>query len=315
MSESDDKLIKIFKKNPVYVSAHNDADGVTSAVLLSYALPTKTVFPKNFGEVDPSYDIIVDQVPRDATFSNIVFDHHPGHPDEANRGYTLVYDTVPASLIVYRFVKNKIPKHMLWKVVVGVCGDGQPELIPTEVWDACPELCNEIVMNKRGKYGKYVGSVPMWDSLSAPINYACRLAKAGPELAYNLLRSFITPLDLIREPAFKSCRDEIIKDIEATVDGLQLVDCGKVIFGEIRSENKIESLISYRYLKKSKVVCMVNSHSKSISIRGVYTKWLLDKLQPKGWEVGGHAGFAGGNLGAKTAKELLKDIMKACNGE
>jgi hypothetical protein len=308
----EDKLSAIFKKNPVYVSAHNDADGVTSAVLLSYAFPAKVSFPKTFGEADSSIDIIVDQVPKDPTFPNIVFDHHPGHPDENNRGYTLVWDTVPASLIVYRFVKNKIPKHMLWKVVVGICGDGQPELIPSEVWDACPELCNEIVSSRRGRYGKYVGSRPVWDCLSAPINYSCRLAKSGPELAYNLLRSYMSPMDVIREPAFQTCREAILKEVEAVAEGLDLIDCGKVIFGEIRSENKIENLIAYRYVKKSKVVVMVNSQSKSISIRGIYTKWLLDKLQPKGWELGGHAGFAGGSLGTRTGKELLADIMKAC---
>ena len=301
--------LKKLLSRPIVVASHGDADGVSSAVLFSYAFVVKdVVFPDMFGDVDDSIDVVLDMRPRDPSYSNIVIDHHPEHPE--NRNYHLIWENVPTSLIVWKLVKDKISKNQWWKVVVGLCGDGAPELIPTEVWDTCPELFHEIVTQKSGRYGNFISRRPVWEMLSAPINFACRLKQVGPSFAYKLLRVAKSPMDIVYEDAFAVARETIMQEVNTIVSNLQVLDTGKILYGEIRSENKVEGLVAMKFTKPGRAVMIVNKETGNIALRGTLAMWAKEKLNARGWNFGGHPGWIGGNLENKSTRQLLNDILE-----
>jgi len=308
-----EQRLKQLLRKPIIVASHSDADGVSSAVLVSYVFSIrKIVFPEIFGDVDDSIDLLLDGVPRDPMFSNFVIDHHV-HPREEDRNYILYWKNKPTSLIVWELLKDKIPKKQWWKTVIGCCGDGQPELIPTEIWNSDPQLFYEITSIASGRYGKYVSSKPVWQSLSPLINYCCRLKKVGSNFAFNMLRSIQRPLEMIYEESFIAARDTIIDEVNTTISNLKAIDLGVFVYGEISSENKIEGLIAMRFVKPNKTVILVNSKTGTVVLRGVFSNYLIEKLKLRGWECGGHPGWAGLNLGDKKSKELLNDIISISN--
>ena len=181
--EKEKIVLDRLKKGIELLYTHDDADGITSAVLLAHAFPIKKVnCPEDFGDFEAKADLakgyqppdlVTDMVPKDPEYSGLVIDHHPSHPEESKRKYILVWDGIPTTGIVYKLFKDQIPKEYHWKVAVGLCGDGQPELIPAEIWTSCPSLLDSYTVPYE-KYGKITfGKIPVFLKLSAMINAPC----------------------------------------------------------------------------------------------------------------------------------------------
>jgi len=310
-SEIEDKLGHLIKG--CTVASHHDADGVTSLYLFSLVYPINFYhFPSLFGETESiryeneyhNIDVMLDMVPRNDLKNLIVIDHH-NHPDIHK--YYLIHDNVPTSLILYNLFKDLIPDEDKWKVCVGLVGDGRAELIPVELWDKFPVLLESLatVRTYRGNLSIYKNII--WYLLSSNINYACRVGKPG--VAYNSLKAAKYPTDIIRDSALNAARETInieLRDIEQRFTGL---DLGRILLYPIESEYVVESLLAAKLSsREKKLIIVINTRTGNGSIRGVLSNWLVSKLTPKGYELGGHPGYAGINIGKKSLEEFMNDL-------
>jgi len=310
--------LKSILKKPLIVFSHSDADGIASLVLFQLVfLVRRFVFPLDFGACEYVIektgevlvpDVMLDMRPSDPTWSGLCIDHHPGHPEE--RGYHLIWRDVPTGLILFDLLKEQMPRKYWWKLVCCLVGEGQPELIPTEVWDSCPSLFDEVVTEKSTwRERKFLVKTPVWMKMSSPNNYGARHAQVGPVGSYRALKVSETPHDLLDEPSLRTARDIITEEVNQTMRDLTAIECvnHRVIFAIVDSENTIQTLIAYRLSKeKGKATLVVNKHSGLITVRGILTTWLRDKLKPLGFVLEGHPGFMGGKLKEDQSVEDLK---------
>ena len=291
-------------------SAHRDADGVTSAVLLAHAGVIKEVFfPEDFGEVKfrgKIATLVVDQVPNDPTWDKICVDHHPDHPE--TRAYKLIHDSVPASLLVYRLVKDKIEYKYAWKVAVGLVGDGQPELIPLEIWENYPELLEEVG-NVRDYQGRtYLSTYPVYTLLSSYINAPCRLGQ--PYEAYIILKNATSPYDIVRNEKLKAFKDTLRKEADRILKNYSAIVIRSVILWIVSSDYNVGFLASRLQSDKSKTVVLVNEKTRQGSIRGALATLLKERLNRQGFKVGGHSGFCGFKLDKDQTVEEFVDALR-----
>jgi len=288
------------------LALHDDADGVSSAVLLSYVFKILRVWaPEDFGEWPiKSYlkdgkeeippDACVDMVPQDPNWQGLAIDHHPGHPPEDKRAYQLIHGDAPTAIVVYSLFKEVIPKEQRWKVVVGAVGDGQPELIPPEIWREFPVLLEETVTSWE-KYGKIeTNNFPVYLRLSSGINAACKLPEKW-YIAYSTLRNAKSPWDLLKDSSLKSAK-EIMADEKSKVyresTPIQLRN-GIRVWG-FNSETKIERTVAWEIWEKDKrTVVAVNMSTGRGSIRGTLATLVYEHLSQHGFRASGHPGFGG----------------------
>jgi len=135
--------VQELSRKEITVATHSDADGLYSAALLSLAIPVKIIkYPEEFGEVDKE-DICLDMIPLNPKYKGIVVDHHPLHP--SIHSYQLEWEPVPTGLIIFHQLGHCIPTSKWWLVVGSCIGDGQPELIPPEIFKASPDLLEETI--------------------------------------------------------------------------------------------------------------------------------------------------------------------------
>jgi len=307
----EERLKQILKK-PLVVASHSDADGVCSLVLFSYAfIVRKAVYPSIFGNVDNTIDVLLDGVPIDKEYSNIVIDHHTGHPN--NKSYYLVWDTVPTTLIVYRIVQEYIPEYCKWLCVPGLVGDGAADLIPSNIWDMYPELFYNTVKERTGRYGRYEYDSPVWQELSVLINAACRCVSIGPIVATKLLKQAKSPLDIVYNETLALARSTINEEMTNIFKDIQPIDTGKVIYAEVESENKVEGLTASRLIsrmsKRGRAAVVVNKTTGNVSVRGILATWVADKLNKLGYNIAGHPSYKGSNIDIKQIKKFKSDVI------
>lgn len=315
--ETRDSFLETIKERPI-IAAHGDADGISSAVLLSCIRePAEVLIPRLFGDASNA-DIMVDMVPAEG-FQGINIDHHPTQPD--NPSYTLVWADIPSSLIVYTLFRDKISSDEWWKVAIGCVGDGQEARIPVEVWDRWGELLEQEIavgfgyMKKdkdSGGGGMYAYLNPVWYRISSNVNMACRVGKG--EIAYRIARNASTPFDLISDPALLECRKKVNSEIVNIMKEQRPIDIkGKVEYWAFTSDIDVASLLATRLYGKSKVTTIaINQTTGKFSIRGVLSPYLVKKLEPFNIAtMGGHLGFIGANMNlGKSSKDLLDSLRK-----
>ena len=160
---------------PVTLRCHWDADGVTSGHFASFGINDSQVvvgtYEKGFGDTSQltKDDWILDMRPSDPKWDGNCIDHHLPH--DKKHKYRLISDDVPATLITWREFKKDIPKKEWWKIAIGLAGDGQPELIPTEVFQECPTLLKNVKTSVFQSYGKWkISTFPLYKLLSSNIN-------------------------------------------------------------------------------------------------------------------------------------------------
>lgn len=290
------------------LAMHDDADGLTSGVLLTFAFKTGEVTcPEDFGDwpivPDPTKNLKVpdaccDMIPKNPEWTGVCIDHHPGHPEPDKRKYKLIWGEVPATLMVYRLFKDIIPKEHRWKVAVGLVGDGQPELIPSEVWKDYPFLLENYTRAFVTKWGKTEFSqFPIFMRLSSNINAACKIPDKW-YVAYQVLKACKDPMQILEDPALLTAKDMIereTKRVQAEHHAIDLSAHFRV--WKIETEYRIERTLAWISEEAShKTTLVINDKTKRMSMRGPLSEFYCEELAKVGYSVHGHPGFAGGKL-------------------
>lgn len=294
------------------IRAHHDADGITTAYFTSHHVkePKIELWNGEFGDTKglKEGDWLCDMRPIKDTKGLNVIDHHG--PYSLKRSYHLIYDEVPASLIAWREFKDEIPKSEWWKVVIGVTGDGQPELLPFEIFKECPALLTPTKTYAGESYGKWKFSYfPTYKLLSSPINSLLR--KHMFDEAIELITEAKQPRDIIKNPkaltAKKDCKDERNK-IMASCDIKTFKNLNVVIFySDYRMSGYIASVVNGA--TDTTTMC-INSRTNRGSLRGDLALYWKERLSGlKYLNIDGHPGFMGASITVNT-ETLVEDVIK-----
>ncbi|MHC1572058.1 MAG: hypothetical protein ACXQTL_04845 [Methanosarcinales archaeon] len=297
----------------VKLVAHGDADGIYSAAEFMAAngyrmTDIQVVFPKKFGDCPADSTYVLDMVPIDPNLEAEVWDHHPLHP--AEHRYKLHFDSAPTGLIIYKqFRRALVEKGKDWYVAGSLAGDGQPELIPPEVFRRHRQLLDDVLFI-RESYGSYsVSSYPCYLMLSAAVN---NLGKIGhPEVALQIVLDADNPLEIIHNDKVRQARDQVSKETSRAIKLVEAVDLKYVQLAIFESEYAIQSTVARKLHETShKTVVAFNRALRALSIRGPLSAIVVEKLRPLCTEVGGHLGYAGGTLKATTSIPQLQDALR-----
>jgi len=303
------------------ILSHLDADGITAGILLAKALnleATDISCPAKFGDVSDVADYVVDMRPYNA-YHGIVIDHHDGHA--LNPTYKLIWDTVPASVIVFNNFADKIPEKEKWKVAVGANGDGQPASIPTEVWRKFPELLEKEEILVDG--GTRVESTYRYKLLSAPINAAARMNRVGVAIASLFDAQSID--DILSSPLLIDAQEKINSEVKRVMEAFgkrayRPLSIGPFGVCEYSSEFKIGGRIAIKFAELTKqTILAINARTGGISIRGDLAGLATEVLMNAGIKAGGHcrSGFTGAELderqSARDVEKMLRGIWRNCS--
>ena len=293
------------------LASHRDSDGITSAVLLNkIGILNGVFFPETFGDYISSNGkkatLMTDMIPIDSNIDIIVIDHHPDHPE--NHKYKLIFDAVPASLIVWRLVKHRLKPEDYWKVVVGLAGDGQPELTPIEIWEKYPILVEEWGSISES-YGRiWHNAYPIYQLLSSYINAPCRMGL--PAIAFKALNDADTPLDILMNKELKSAKEEIKKEVSRVIKEYPAITIKSITLWIIESDYSIGFLASRLESSRGKTTIVYNKKNKTFSVRGSLATYIKHYFNKHGIKAGGHAGFVGGNLNEEQDEHDLINVIR-----
>jgi len=303
--------------NDVVIRHHHDSDGITTAFFTAHHLDWNCkleCWDGKFGESKglKKGDWMVDMHPTEIIPGMNIVDHHGEYGLVTN--YHLIYGPEPASFLAWREFKEDIPKDQWWKLCIGVVGDGQPELIPYEVFESCPRL---LVPHKTWggakNYGKDVALYfyPTYKMLSSPIN---RLLKTGnSDGALRLITEAKSPIDILEDKeagvaktTLKKERDIILRDCDVKkFNNLNLV----LFYSKYRMQGEVASIIEGI---DNITTLAINVESGRGSLRGELALYWKEKL--KGLEylnIDGHPGFMGASLDMKkkNPEGLVDDLI------
>jgi len=301
------------------IYTHHDADGLIAAYLTSFHVKSpKIIVTEKFGDTDnwekDSY--MTDMRPIDPSIEGTVIDHHPGHPSLTERKYSLIWDNKPASILAWQKYKDEIPKNEWWKTMIGAVGDGQPEKIPFEVWNECPELMQQHKTYIKHSYGEWKTSYRFaYQLLSSGINAFARYGEH--DTALRLIKKAKTPRDIIENAEINRQKSKLSNT--STGDFVKVISDASIfpmknltlcIYNSpnIRLSGYIASVLASN--KDTPCVLAVNEDNGSLSVRGDtanYIRGLLNQLDYV--NIDGHDGFCGGRI-EKHPDVLYKDLME-----
>ena len=319
--EEEKIVLSKFKKGIELLYTHDDADGISSAVLLAHAFPLKNInCPEDFGEWEAKEDlaknykppdVATDMIPKDPNWIGICIDHHPNHHPVEVRKYTLVWDSIPTTGIVYKLFKEQIPEEYRWKVAVGLAGDGQPELIPPEIWKNCPALLDMYSVPYE-KYGRITFSkIPVFLKLSSMVNAGCKIPEKW-YTSYQVLKNAKEPLDVLEDPALKAAKESVDEEERRIFKESRPIELPHFRVWEISSDYKIERSLGWKSEETDKkTTIVVNSKTGRISLRGVLSLIVYEELKKMNYNINGHPGFGGGKLKKdQNVEQLIRDLRK-----
>jgi len=299
-------------REPLNVAFHRDADGVYSCALISEIFEIKNIYsPDRFGDysffstgdkiekVDLSLDL---GQPLDDKFEGVSIDHHVHEAPY----YTLIWDRYPTAVIVYLTFKDKIPRDKYWYVAGGAVGDGQPEVIPDEIWEAHPSLLDEFcsIYQSGGQVRLY--PMPLYRHLSSPVNALCRIG--GAVEAVNIVRECRRPEDLIRHPVLQDAQRKLANEERSILSNFK-PRCirGSVYLMVIESEYYIAGRIASK-LKSSKgfkTFIVINLTKREMSMRGDLAGYIGRRLKKRNIYCGGHPGYFGGEIKSEDDIDVI----------
>jgi hypothetical protein len=309
---------KLKSLEPLSIATHRDADGIYSGVLFSKIFKVEVVnVPDRFGDYNEIVSLDLGSPIREDYFG-YVFDHHE-HRDPK---YALIHDQCPVGKILYDLFKDKIPPEYTWLVSGSLVGDGQPELIPSEIFREHPILLEEYgtLYRSYGEIKHY--RLPLYKLLSSPINATCRLGKGAQ--AFSILSTIRSPEEVIEHPLFISDQIQLEKEEESILNEFgkgvsrrKTITIGPftvLVFGSnYFMAGRIGSLIQNS--DPNLTVIAINEELGEISVRGPLSSSLREMMNPLGWDLGGHPGYMGGELGSRSPKEFLKDLRRCVYGK
>jgi len=314
---------EIKKLEPITLACHDDADGLYSATLIRRLFNVKNVsIPKLFGDYATQMiyndkvktNVAVDLgAPLDNSYDGIVFDHHPNHPDD--RKYKLIWDTCPTGLVIYNQFKEYIKPEDTWLVIGSLCGDGQPELVPDEIWKVNPSLLEGRGYMKEYGGKLYAGTYPIFTSLSSGINSLHRLG--FPEQALNLLDNVRDPMELLENSEIRDAQERVRQEEATVMKNKPMVEAVDkwITLARIKTSKpdiKLGGIFGAKLssVDNSKTYIVLNEASGDVSIRGTFAKYVCNQLNNMGYKAGGHAGFAGCNIDMLKIPQFIKDVRK-----
>jgi len=286
---------------PLQVNFHSDADGIGACALLACAfeIEESKEWPRSpavFGGYRDGHIALDLGAPlfRDKWKGKIVIDHHD-HIGEIT--YKLVLGSVPTGLMIYKLFKDRIPAEKTWLAVLSCVGDGQPEIIPDEIWDTVKELWDmqgNIYMDRYKNIKSY--PYPLFSKLSSPVNALCRTGDVMG--AYSIVRSARSLRDVINNPKAIRAQNEISSEIDRIFNDssnpLVIEKIGHFAIVRFRSKSWIASRVATMLQSSDRYVTylVINETNREVSIRGIQAKYLANKLASIGYLCGGHYGFA-----------------------
>lgn len=294
---------------------HYDADGICSGYLTSFKYPYKIqIWDGEFGDTTGMTEgsIMCDMHPTtDLPKDCIVIDHHQINDYPLKRSYTLIADNVPASLIAWNNFKEEIPKSEWFKVVCGITGDGQPELIPPEIYKQCPQLLNQLKTSAYQSYGKWkLGYYPIYKLLSSPINALLR--KGDFDNALKLITEAQSPNDIIYNPEAIKAKEAVRSEFEGIVRNCESYDYQHlniiIYYSKWRMSGYVASALQSSL--DNKTVIAINRRDGHGSMRGDLTLYWADKFKHLGYvKTMGHPGFFGFQI-KKNVQTFIEDVTK-----
>ncbi len=295
------------------IRAHHDADGITSAYFTAYGVKDAKIelWDGPFGDTTglKKGDWMVDMRPLQNMEGLNVIDHHLPH--RKDRKYKLISDDVPASYIAWKTFKDVIPKTEWWKLAIGLVGDGQPELIPTEVYDTCPQLLTHIKTSAYKSYGKWnMGVYPVYKLLSSNVNSLLR--KSDFTEALNLVRYSEQPINIIHSLKAQGAKREVSIEYENIIKTSRMYEFDKIALFIFNSEFRMSGYIasSMQSSLNGKTVMAINRRTGSGSLRGDLAYYWKDKLKHLDYLIiDGHPGFCGATC-TVNPDILVEDIIK-----
>ena len=311
--EPKENLYNLLKeKEPFSLSCHGDADGLYSATILRRIFKIKEpieIPPFNEYKTDVAVDL---GFPSDKDWSGIAIDHHPDHPEE--RKYTLYWDYCPTGLILYNHLKQYMNPGDYWLVIGSLCGDGQPELVPDEIWDSNPVLLQGRGILYKSAWKLGLSSNPLYVFLSSGINALCRLGY--PEEALKVLSEIDNPVDLLENAVVKDAIEKIRKEEDSIYASKPIVESlGNFALVRIRTSSpkiRLCGLVGAKLLgiDNNMTYIVLNETSGEISIRGNLAKYLANKMSKAGYKAGGHAKFCGAHVDESKIPEYLEFLRR-----
>jgi len=296
----------------VTIRAHHDADGITSAYFTAYAVKGAKIelWNGDFGDTKglKSGDYMVDMRPLQNMKGLNVIDHHGPYPED--RKYELHTGHEPASYLCWQKFKEDIPKSDWWKLAIGVCGDGQPELIPAEVFEVTPGLLDDWKTSAGQYYGKWkVSYYPVYKMLSSHINALLR--KSDFEKALNLIRFSESPKQILTSPEARKAKMEVKAEVERIIKGCKSVDYRNLAVFVFNSEFRVSGYIaSVMQSALDKTIIAINGMTGRGSLRGDLALYYKKKLNTLDYMVvDGHPGFMGLSISVNP-DVLIEDLEK-----
>ena len=277
------------------IRGHHDADGITSAFFTSFGVPHPVIeiWNGSFGDTTGlnSGDYMVDMRPKQNLKGLNVIDHHGPYP--LDRKYNLTTDDVPASYICWNKFKDKIPKEEWWKLAIGLMGDGQPELIPYEIHEMCPQLRSQYKTSSKYYYKWNVNYFPTYKLLSSPINSLLRIGKM--DSAVKLITESKNPLDILNNVEANEAKEFCKKERDKLIHSSKSYDFSDLAIFIFESDIRMSGyLASVMQNALNKTVICINSKSGRGSLRGDLSLYYRDKLKHLDYLIiDGHPGFMG----------------------
>ena len=276
---------------------HHDSDGITSAYLTSFGVKNAKLdgWDGAFGDTTglKAGDWMVDMRPKHNMMNLNVIDHHLPHPKD--RKYNLIYDRPePASLQCWEYFKDYIPKEEWWKVVIGIVGDGQPELIPPQVFESCPMLLTNWKTSMYQNYGKWkVNYFPMYKLMSSGINAILR--RHDFETAIQVMKYVKTPDQLLNDSRIAKAKAQVSAEFKRIQDNCKSYELPLVNVFVYESQYRMTGYIaSTMGGATDKTTIAINSLDQSGSLRGDLAEYIKYKTRDLDYlTLDGHSGFMG----------------------
>jgi len=298
---------------PTKIRCHHDADGIIAAYFTSFGVKGSQIelWDGKFGDTTglKKGDYMCDMRPMQNMEGITVIDHHLPHREDHK--YELISDEVPASLIAWRTYKDDIPKSRWWLVAVGLMGDGQPELIPTEVFEECPELLKKVKTSAYSSYGNWkIGYYPIYKLLSSYVNAFLR--KHDFTEALNLVQYSERPSHFISSIKAQSAKREVKMEFERIVKSAQSYEFDDLAIFIFSSEFRMSGYVasSLQSAVSGKTIIAINRNTGSGSLRGDLAYYWRDKLKHLEYLIiDGHPGFCGLTINTNP-DTLVEDLFK-----
>jgi len=307
------------------LKCHHDPDGLTSGHFATFGVPNSIIdmTGDEFGSVKglTKDDWMLDMKPKDPNWEGTCIDHHFPHP--SNRKYTLIpsditddifsviSSVVPASYITWNYFKDKIPKEEWWKLAIGVNGDGQPELIPNEVFNMCPTLLKYVSTSVYQSYGQWkINSLPLYTVLASGLNAFLR--KGDFEAAINVIKYASTPMEIYDSEDVKIAKREVREEFTQAVKDCDIIHFDNLAVILFKSNIRLTGYIATKLQKEldNKTIMAINKKDGSLSMRGSLAYLYKERLKPISYlEIDGHRGFCGGKL-KKNYSKLIADMSE-----